>query len=130
MPERYQIFELGPMQQWGDYVGGLSPQMQAPVGLQVKDAKGCQTYREAMVPILLRDGGGFRYDFEVSKVLKPAEATMNRVFVIFFPDRSAKDAFFSDPAYLTVRQQFFKPSVESLSVIAEYEYASPGTRPE
>ena len=30
MRQHYQIFELGPMQQWGDYVGGISPQTQAP----------------------------------------------------------------------------------------------------
>jgi uncharacterized cupin superfamily protein len=30
MSGKYQIHELGPMSSWGDHVGGLSPQTQAP----------------------------------------------------------------------------------------------------
>jgi hypothetical protein len=43
------------------------------VGLVVKEASGYQAYRKAMMPILARYGGGFRYDLEVSKVLTPKE---------------------------------------------------------
>ena len=46
---------------------------------------------------------------------------INRVFVIYFPDQDAHARFFADPEYLKVRKQFFVPSVQGVTRIAEYE---------
>ena len=91
------------------------------VGLQVADEALYARYREGMSPILAKFGGSFRYDFVLSQVLKKeAEAPMNRVFVLRFPDQAAKEGFFANPDYLKVRDAYFKPSVAASTVIAEY----------
>ncbi len=74
-----------------------------------------------MTPILETYGGYFRYDFQVSKMLKGnADDPFNRVFVISFPDEAAKDAFFANEKYQVVRSAYFDQSVRSFGRIAEY----------
>ena len=92
------------------------------VGLQVNDDARYARYREAMAPILARFGGGFRYDFRVAEVLRQeTESPINRVFTIHFADRACSDAFFSDPAYLAIRDEFFASSVGATTILASYE---------
>ena len=92
------------------------------VGLQVKDDKAYSDYREAMRPLLEEAGGGFRYDFKVSEVLKSEEERpINRVFAIYFADKSKCDWFFSNPDYLTVKKKFFESSGEATTIISQYE---------
>ena len=91
------------------------------VGLQVDDEELYARYREGMTPILAGFGGSFRYDFMVGQVLKQeADAPINRVFVLRFPDQATQARFFADPAYLKVREAFFKPAVSASTVIAQY----------
>ncbi len=92
------------------------------IGLTVTDEAGYQAYRDGMRPILEQYGGGFSYDFRVSDVLQSqAEHEINRVFVIHFPDKSAREAFFSDPAYKEVRSQHFEPAVAGSTIIGVFE---------
>lgn len=92
------------------------------VGLDVTHRERYKEYRAAMGPILDRYGGGFRYDFEIAEVLRaPVSETINRVFTIFFPDRGAMDAFFSDPQYLEVKEELFEASVAATTILASYE---------
>ena len=92
------------------------------VGLLVADQEKYAQYRREMRPLLDAAGGAFRYDFEVARVLHAEEGTaeINRVFVIRFPSRSAKEAFFADPRYLEIRRRLFDPSVKARVSIAEY----------
>jgi uncharacterized protein (DUF1330 family) len=92
------------------------------VGLQVLDDAIYDQYREAMKPVLQRFGGGFRYDFRVAEVLRSESSPLiNRVFTIHFADEASKNAFFSDAAYLEIRQRFFKRSVGATTIISEYQ---------
>ncbi|MCL4692276.1 MAG: DUF1330 domain-containing protein [Candidatus Hydrogenedentes bacterium] len=92
------------------------------MGLNVIDDAAYQEYREAMMPILTEHGGGFGYDFRISEVLRSAsDAPINRVFTIYFPDEGAKNAFFSNEAYLAVRQKHFEAAVADTTVLAKYE---------
>jgi uncharacterized protein (DUF1330 family) len=91
------------------------------VGLDVTDEKGYDQYRRAMSPILGKFGGGFRYDFKISEILINETANkINRVFVIRFPDKAGKDAFFADPEYKAIRAKYFETSVAARTVISEY----------
>jgi len=91
------------------------------IGLNVIDQANYTAYRQGMTPILEKYGGEFRYDFMVEKTLKSAIShTINRVFVISFPDAARKDNFFSDPDYKKVKQQYFEVSVQDTAVIATY----------
>jgi len=92
------------------------------VGLYVTDQDGYGRYREGMTPLLAAQGGRFRYDFTVDQVLK-AEAgkPINRLFVLSFPTRAHREAFFSDPEYLAVRERYFVPAVEAVTTVARYE---------
>jgi len=93
------------------------------VGLYVVDNEAYQLYRDEMTPILLSYGGGFGYDFKVSEVLKSkTKAPINRVFTISFPDQESKNAFFSNDAYLKIRQRHFEKSVTDTTIMATYEY--------
>jgi uncharacterized protein (DUF1330 family) len=93
------------------------------VGLQVTDQERYTAYRTEMRPLLEAAGGGFRFDCEVSRVLQgPNEAGVNRLFVIEFPSRDAKEAFFSDPRYVEIRTRLFVSSVGTASILAEYEW--------
>jgi uncharacterized protein (DUF1330 family) len=92
------------------------------VGLHVTDDQLYGEYRKAMLPILEECGGGFRYDFKVSDVLiSETENKVNRVFVIYFPDRETLEKFFSNTEYLKVKKDFFKKSVENTTIISKYE---------
>ena len=92
------------------------------VGLQVTNGELYDTYRRKMTPILESYGGGFRYDFHVSEVLKNESGDpMNRVFAIFFESKNQMKAFFEDPDYVAIREEFFVPAVECVNVISEYD---------
>jgi uncharacterized protein (DUF1330 family) len=92
------------------------------VGLQVVDPALYRAYRDAMGPLLAKAGGGFRYDFEIGSTLRSEAAhPITRLFAIHFPDRAARDGFFSDPAYLQVRERYFAGAVRGRTVLAEYE---------
>ena len=79
------------------------------VGLNVLDDEAYESYRKAMKPILHRHGGGFGYDFKIAEVLKsPTEAPINRVFTISFPDEDSMNSFFSNDAYLKIKQKYFE----------------------
>ncbi|MDJ0705289.1 MAG: DUF1330 domain-containing protein [Leptolyngbyaceae cyanobacterium MO_188.B28] len=92
------------------------------VGLNVVDDSSYQTYRNEMTPILKAYGGGFGYDFKVSEVLKSdTDAPINRVFTIYFSNEDSMNSFFSDDAYLKVKQTHFEKSVTHTTVIATYE---------
>ena len=91
------------------------------VGLYVKDQHLYQLYREAMLPLLTSRGGGFRYDFTIDQVLKSEIGDpINRLFIIYFPDSGAKEAFFNDAQYREIRARYFEPSVLAVTLIAEY----------
>ncbi len=91
------------------------------VGLEVKDDSKYGQYREAMKPLLEKAEGGFRYDFKVSEVLKNEEGRpINRVFAIFFGSKEQSKKFFSDPAYLKIKENFFEASVGATTIISEY----------
>ena len=90
--------------------------------LNVTDQRAYGEYRKGMSPILQRYGGGFRYDFVIGETLKSeAPHPITRVFAIYFPDRTTKEKFFSDPEYKKVRARFYEKSVAGRTVIAEYD---------
>lgn len=92
------------------------------VGLNVVDETGYRRYREGIVPILEKYGGGFRYDFRVGETLKSAtDEPINRLFTIYFEDQAALDGFFTDEAYQKVRRDHFEASVGAMTVIASYD---------
>ena len=92
------------------------------VGLEIKDDSVYTQYREAMTPILTEYGGGFRYDFKVSEVLKNEEGrSINRVFAIYCSDKESMDNFFSNPRYLEAKNKFFESSVLETTIISAYE---------
>ena len=91
------------------------------VGLNVVDDDSYQAYRREMMPILRSYGGGFRYDFRVSEVLKSeTQAPINRVFTIYFSDEEVKNSFFANDEYLKVKQRHFEKSVTDTTIIATY----------
>lgn len=91
------------------------------VGLHVTDDAGYARYRQEMKPIMIRYGGQFEYDFVVDKTLASrAEHPINRAFVISFPDEQGRAMFFNDPAYKVVRETWFKPSVEGVTIIGSW----------
>ncbi|MCL4797256.1 MAG: DUF1330 domain-containing protein [Bryobacteraceae bacterium] len=88
----------------------------------VTDAGLYAQYRSAMIPLLEAAGGTFRFDCEVSRVLRgDVPDGINRVFVIRFPDRGAKEAFFADEEYRAIRARLFDRAVKAFQVIADYE---------
>jgi len=92
------------------------------IALHITDETMYQNYRKAMLPILESLGGGFRYDFKISEVLKSeTDNEINRVFVIYFPDKETSSMFFQDPDYLKIKEQYFVNSVASITNISEYE---------
>lgn len=92
------------------------------VGLTVIDEAGYQRYRDAMTPILQTYGGGFRYDFRIGEVLKSAsEHPINRVFAIYFADRTRMEAFFADPAYVAVKAEHFESAVAGTTIFGGYD---------
>ncbi|MBL8235419.1 MAG: DUF1330 domain-containing protein, partial [Bryobacterales bacterium] len=92
------------------------------VALAVVDQARYAAYRSEMTPLLEAAGGGFRYDFEVSKELKPSgEPPINRVFVIAFPSKTAKEAFFADSHYMEIRARHFTQAVARTVWLGEQE---------
>ncbi|MEP1095680.1 MAG: DUF1330 domain-containing protein [Cyclobacteriaceae bacterium] len=92
------------------------------VGLNVIDDEKYQEYRKAMHPILSGFDGDFGYDFKIAEVLLSQTIdTINRVFTINFPDKETLEAFFSNPEYLKVKEQYFEKSVESTTLISGYD---------
>lgn len=90
------------------------------VGLNVVDGEEYAHYRAEIAPLLEAAGSGFRYDFEISRTLKSAvNHDINRVFVLSFPDRAARDRFFADPKYLDIRGRRFEKSVHGVTILAE-----------
>lgn len=99
------------------------------IGLDVQDEAMYRRYRAGMTPILATHGGAFGYDFVVSQVLKSeTTAPINRVFTLVFPERSATERFFADPAYKAVRAELFVPAVGAVTSIAAFDEALPGDR--
>jgi uncharacterized protein (DUF1330 family) len=91
------------------------------VGVHVTDDSLYTKYREAMTPLLIQHGGGFRYDFKISDVLKSEnDAPINRLFAIYFKDKEQKEKFFSNTAYLEIKSKLFVTSVDSTTRISEY----------
>ncbi len=95
------------------------------VGLHVTDDQLYQDYREKMTPILIECGGGFGYDFRICEVLKSqTDNEINRVFTMHFPDKEARQQFFSAEPYRAIKTEFFESSevimVASTTLIAEY----------
>ena len=92
------------------------------VGVNVVDDKAYEEYRQLMLPILKSYDGDFGYDFKVSEVLKSSsEHPINRVFIIYFSNKEAMNAFFSNPEYLKIKQMYFEKSVTATTIIATYE---------
>jgi len=92
------------------------------VGLDILNEKQYHKYRDEISPILPKYGGGFDYNFIVSKILKPENScSINRVFTICFPDAKKMEAFFSNTKYLLIKQQYFNNCVKSTTIIASYE---------
>ena len=88
------------------------------IGLLVSDHSSYARYRQEIAPLLLEAGGRFRYDFEVSRTLKSEDGgEFNRVFVIRFPDRAARDAFFGDRRYIAARERYFAPAVQRVATL-------------
>ena len=91
------------------------------VGLQITNDEMYSSYRMEMKPLLNTYGGGFRYDFKVSEVLKnEEEREINRVFAIFFKDKENKELFFSNPKYLEIKKKYFEGSVGATTLISDY----------
>src|SRR5262249_49894159 len=92
------------------------------IGVTVTDGEIYSEYRAAIAPLLQKYGGHFPYDFTVSNVISSeADFSINRMFAFRFGDRDAKDRFFADPDYKTIRAAFFPRCVETFTVIAEYD---------
>ena len=92
------------------------------IGLHVIDHEMYEQYREGMIPLLTKMGGGFRYDFIIDETLRSdTDHPINRLFAICFPDRATRDTFFSDPDYKEVRATYFDPSVKAFTIIATYD---------
>lgn len=92
------------------------------VGLNVADNDGYQNYRDRMTPLLVKLGGSFRYDFTIAQTLKSeTKDTINRIFVICFPNSEAKDNLFNNDEYKQIKEQFFEKAVENTTIISEYE---------
>lgn len=91
------------------------------MAMHVLDEASYQRYRDGMLPILERYGGGFRYDFRIAEVLQSdADHPINRVFAIHFPDRQRRKAFFRDPDYQEVRKTHFEGAVGGITEISAY----------
>ncbi|MFP5386913.1 MAG: DUF1330 domain-containing protein [Bacteriovoracia bacterium] len=91
------------------------------VGLTVTNDDLYTEYRENMRPLLIQHGGGFRYDFKVSEVLKTeSDHPINRVFAIYFKDEENMNAFFNHPDYKKIKGRFFEGSVGGTTIISQY----------
>lgn len=92
------------------------------VGLKIKNPELYSDYRKAMLPLLRKHGGGFRFDFNVSKTLISNNGQdINRVFAIYFKDQKNMELFFNHPEYKQIKLSYFEKSVEETTIISEYE---------
>lgn len=92
------------------------------VTAEISDAKEYTTYRKKMLPLLNQFGGGFRVDFVVSDVLTESlNQNINRVFVIYFPDKQHSEQFFNHPTYLEIKAMHFDASVTEISIVSAYQ---------
>jgi uncharacterized protein (DUF1330 family) len=92
------------------------------VGLQVTDSNKYLQYRQEMMPLLEKYGGGFRYDFLIKETLKSeTENEINRVFVIYFKDKESMGLFFNDTEYLQIKHELYVDSVTATTILSEYE---------
>lgn len=91
------------------------------VGLNVVDAEAYGHYRAEMTPLLEAAGGTFAHDFQADTLKSEAKHPINRVFVIRFPDKARRNAFFSSPPYLDIRGRWFERAVQGATRLAEYE---------
>jgi uncharacterized protein (DUF1330 family) len=98
-----------------------TPRHEVLVALHVSDEATYAAYRAGMTPILEREGGFFRRDFRVSEVLRGGDPSVNRVFILSFPDEPAKDRFFADEGYRKVRAERFDASVSHVDTVASYD---------
>lgn len=93
------------------------------IGLNVTDEETYRRYRAGMTPILAAHGGSFRYDFRIGETLRSETSdTINRVFVLRFPDQATSERFFSNEGYKQVRATFFDASVASVTQIAKFSH--------
>jgi uncharacterized protein (DUF1330 family) len=92
-------------------------------GLFVSDPQLYAQYRTEIAPLLEAEGGEFRYDLEVARTLKTQSHEINRIFVLRFPDRAAKERFFTTSQYIEIRDRLFHASVLHTTIIAEYNTA-------
>ena len=75
-----------------------------------------------MTPILHSFGGDFGFDFKVNEVLKSkTNNVINRVFTLDFPSKKIMEEFFTNPAYLAVKEKYFINSVKSVTTISMHE---------
>ena len=92
------------------------------VALHITDAQRYARYRDEIRPLLAQAAADFRLDFEVSRVMRPVDQPgFNRLFVLTFPNQTAKQAFFADPAYAQARTRHFPHCVAAFVTIAEYD---------
>ena len=79
-------------------------------------------YRAEIAPLLEKAGGAFRYDFRIAATLKSeVDHEINRLFILRFPDRAAKERFFADPQYRAIRARLFEPAAPRMTVVGEGE---------
>ncbi len=97
---------------------------QLVIAMNVTDPERYAKYRAGMTPILTRHQGSFGYDFTIATTHKSAAPhPVTRVFTMRFPNKAARDAFFSDPEYAKVRAEHFAPAVDGFTLIAEHDTA-------
>lgn len=101
---------------------GRSMAYEMTVGLLVEDTARYQEYRAEIAPLLRAESGYFRFDFEVGRTLKnEADHEINRVFVLRFPNREAKERFFANPQYREIRSRLYEPVVRGTTIVSEHD---------
>jgi len=92
------------------------------LGLLVVDTAIYAQYRAEIAPLLRAEAAAFRFDFEIARTLKSeADHEINRLFLLRFPDRAAKERFFTNPQYLEIRSRLFERAVRGMTILAEHE---------
>ena len=91
------------------------------VALRVTDERGYRSYRAEMTPLLEDAGGRFVHDFRVTEVLRSEVGfSINRLFLMEFPDEAASDSFFACRDYKEIRRRHFDPSVGESAVLTTF----------
>jgi len=92
------------------------------VGLLVANTAIYTQYRAEIAPLLEAESGVFRFDFEVARTLKSeADHEINRLFLLRFPNREAKERFFANPQYVEIRSRLFERAVRGVTILSEHE---------